>query len=313
MKIRFPKILLCISLLLTACSDDQEAVAQGMTDSQKGTVVRDLTIQSTVLGREMKFSIYLPAGYMESKQYPVLYLLHGYGGDQNEWWVYDDMADDADAMIASGEVPEMIIVTPDGQTWMYIDNCYGNGLNYEQYFFEELMPEVETRYSIRRERGSRAIGGFSMGGYGALRYGVMHHELFSYVYAMSSVIGGYGGTDMGDIIRNYQPSVLPGITLECGDRDYFTYDNREFSALLTQLGIAHEHIERSGGHDWEFWSACTPKMLRKVGGQFRQGTAAIRSTRADNNKQTAVYSLNGTRHNTLQRGINIVDGKKIVR
>ena len=313
MRIRFPKILLCLSLLLTACSDDQEVVAQGLTDGSKGTVLRNQTIHSEILRRDMLYSIYLPAGYTDSKQYPVLYLLHGWGGDQNEWWVYDDMADDADAMIASGEVPEMIIVTPDGQTWRYIDNWNGNGLDYEQYFFEELMPYIETRYSIRRERQSRAIGGFSMGGYGALRYGVVHHELFSYVYAMSSVIGESELTDMGSIVTNYQPSVLPGITLECGDRDYFTYDNREFSAQLTQLGIAHEHIERNGGHDWEFWSACTPKMLRKVGELFRQGTTDIRSTRADSNKQGAIYSLNGTRRDTLQKGINIINGKRIIR
>ena len=77
------KMLMCFSLLLTACSDTQEAMAQGVNDSQKGTVVRDLTIQSTVLGREMLYSVYLPAGYTESKQYPVLYLRHGNGGDQN--------------------------------------------------------------------------------------------------------------------------------------------------------------------------------------------------------------------------------------
>ena len=313
MKIRFPKILLCLSLLLTACSDDQEVVAQDLTDGSKGTVLRNQTIHSEILRRDMLYSIYLPAGYTDSKQYPVLYLLHGWGGDQNEWWVYDDMADDADAMIASGEVPEMIILTPDGQTWRYIDNWNGNDLDYEQYFFKELMPYIETRYSIRRERQSRAIGGFSMGGYGALRYGVVHNELFSYVYAMSSVIGESGLTGMGSIVTNYQPSVLPGITLECGDRDYFTYDNREFSAQLTQLGIAHEHIERNGGHDWEFWSACTPKMLRKVGELFRQGTTDIRSTRADSNKQGAIYSLNGTRRDTLQKGINIVNGKKYIR
>ena len=313
MNIRFPKILLCLSLLLTACSDDQEVVAQGLTDGSKGTVLRNQTIHSEILRRDMLYSIYLPAGYTDSKQYPVLYLLHGWGGDQNEWWVYDDMADDADAMIASGEVPEMIILTPDGQTWRYIDNWNGNGLDYEQYFFKELMPYIETRYSIRRERQSRAIGGFSMGGYGALRYGVVHHELFSYVYAMSSVIGESGLTGMGSIVTNYQPSVLPGITLECGDRDYFTYDNREFSAQLTQLGIAHEHIERNGGHDWEFWSACTPKMLRKVGELFRQGTTDIRSTRADSNKQGAIYSLSGTRCNPMQKGIIIINGKKIIR
>ena len=92
MNIRFPKILLCLSLLLTACSDDQEVVAQGLTDGSKGTVLRNQTIHSDILGRDMLYSIYLPAGYTESKQYLVLYLLHGWGGDQNEWWVYDDLA-----------------------------------------------------------------------------------------------------------------------------------------------------------------------------------------------------------------------------
>ena len=131
MKIRFSKMLLCCVILLTACSDGQEVLAettQTVSDGQKGMVLRNQTIHSEILRRDMLYSVYLPAGYTETKQYPVLYLLHGYGGDQNEWWVYDDMADDADAMIASDEVPEMIIVTPDGQTWMYIDNCYGNGL-----------------------------------------------------------------------------------------------------------------------------------------------------------------------------------------
>ena len=239
------------------------------TTETKGTVVKDIVIKSSLLNREMTYSVYLPAGYTEDKKYPVIYLLHGYGGDQNEWFKYDDLADDANTMIASGEIPEMIVVTPDGQTWMYIDNCYGNELNYEQYFFEELLPEVETKYSISLEKGSRIIGGFSMGGYGALRYGVMHNSLFSYVYAMSSVIGGYGGIDMGEIVKNYKPADLPGITLECGDRDYFTADNREFSRQLTALGITHEHIEREGGHDWTFWSACTPKILKKAGDIFK--------------------------------------------
>ena len=234
----------------------------------KGTVVKDVSIQSKILDREMKYSLYLPAGYSEEKQYPVLYLLHGYGGDQNDWWEHDDIADDADAMISAGEIPPMIIVTPDGATWMYIDNCYGNGINYERYFFEEFLPDVESCYSIRKERGSRVIGGFSMGGYGALRYGVMHNDLFSYVYAMSSVIGGYGATDMSEIVVNYKADVLPGITLECGDRDYFTYENQDFDKLLSSKGITHEHIERGGGHDWTFWSACSPKILSKAGSLF---------------------------------------------
>lgn len=296
-------------MLWVSCIDGRMANAQ---NTQKGTVVRDISIQSTILRHEMKYSVYLPAGYVQSKQYAVLYLLHGYGGDQNDWWVFDDLADDADAMIASGEVPEMIIVTPDGGTWMYIDNCYGNGINYEQYFFEELMPDVETRYSIRRERQSRAIGGFSMGGYGALRYGVMRHDLFCYIYAMSAVIGGYGAPDMSGIVTQYSPSDLPGITLECGDSDYFTYDNREFSAQLTQLGIQHEHIERNGDHDWTFWSACSPKILRKVGNLFPHSSSDIHQLIQSKSQIGQVYRLNGQRCDRIQQGLYLVKGKKII-
>lgn len=139
----------------------------------------------------------------------------------------------------------------------------------------------------------------------------MYHYMFCYVYAMSSVIGGYGATDMGDIITDYNPSELPGITLECGDRDYFTYDNREFSQQLTQLGIAHEHIERDGGHDWTFWSACTPKILRKVGGLFRNSSTGIASVRPSDKQTKGIYTLDGRPREKMQQGINIVNGRKV--
>lgn len=296
-------------MLLTACTSDSSVAAQPII---RGTVVRDISLHSEVLDRDMFYSVYLPAGYTPAKQYPVLYLLHGYGGDQNDWWVFDDLADDADGMIASQDIPEMVIVTPDGGTWMYIDNCYGNGINYEQYFFEELVPEVETRYSIRRQRSSRVIGGFSMGGYGALRYGVVHHDLFCYVYAMSSVIGGYGAPDMGDIIVNYDVSSLPGITLECGDRDYFTYDNREFAQLLEQHGVPYEHIERSGGHDWTFWSACSPKILQKAGKLFSNNMSSISEMSQNSSELGPIYGIDGKHRIKLQPGINIMGGKKIL-
>lgn len=316
MKWNLTKLMSICLLFLMACTDGTDAMAQtaqNIADSQKGTVMRDLTIHSDILGRDMLYSVYLPANYTESKQYPVLYLLHGWGGNQNEWWVYDDLADDADKMIASDEVPEMVIITPDGQTWRYMDNNYGNGLYYERYFFEEFLPYVETRYRIRSDRSSRAVGGFSMGGYGALRYGFVHHDMFCYVYALSAMLDGNGTVPMNEIAPEYAPSVLPGITLECGDNDYFTTDNREFSAQLASLGIAHEHIERPGSHDWDFWSACSPKILRKVGDFFRQASTGIQNVSSHRHNVTAIYSLSGTRRDTMQRGINIVNGKKIIK
>ncbi|MBQ7530144.1 MAG: esterase family protein [Paludibacteraceae bacterium] len=307
----FQRIIMILALCLPVVSCRAEEPEVRYSDVPQGTVIRDVTINSTVLNRSMKYSVYLPAGYTDTAQYPVIYLLHGYGGDQNDWWTFDDIAADADEMIAAGEVPELIIVTPDGGTWMYIDNCYNNGIYYEQYFFSELLPDVETRYSICRERSARMIGGFSMGGYGALRYGVMHNELFAYVYAMSSVIGGYGATDISNIIGNYPVSSLPGITLECGDRDYFTYDNRDFSALLTSLGIQHEHIERSGSHDWTFWSACSPKILRKAATLFSDTPSAL-SEVMEETTSSCIYSLTGARLSHPQKGLNIINGKKVL-
>ena len=92
--------MLAAVLLSVGATAQSEYYALANQTAGEGTVVRNVSIQSTVLGREMLYSVYLPAGYTSSKQYPVLYLLHGYGGDQNDWWVFDDMADDADAMIS---------------------------------------------------------------------------------------------------------------------------------------------------------------------------------------------------------------------
>ena len=231
----------------------------------QGYVVRNATLNSNILNRAMTYSVYLPAGYDAALQYPVLYLLHGYNGDQNDWFVYDNLAAVADSMIAAGELPPLIIVTPYGGNWMYIDNYYNNGINYEAYFFQEFIPHVEAFFNVRQERSARFIGGFSMGGYGSLRYGIVHHDMFAYVYAMSALISGFGVPSLDTLVANYTPADLPGITLECGNSDFFTDANRAFDQRLTQLGIQHQYITRAGGHTWDFWSSCTPSILRQIG------------------------------------------------
>lgn len=181
---------------------------------EHGTVVYDQPLQSELLHRDFYYTVYLPHDYTETKLYPVLYLLHGYGGTQNDWYVHDHLDVVADSMIAEGLIPEMVIVKPRGGTWMYIDNYKNKGILYQQFFFEEFVPYFESHYSVCRDRQTRAIGGYSMGGYGSLHYGVMHHDMFCYVYAMSSVIYGSDIPDLSDIVDDYDPADLPDITLE---------------------------------------------------------------------------------------------------
>ena len=169
-------ILILMSITLFSCSKTEGTPTVTntpepiQTNSNGSTVLHDQVIKSKIVGRDMYYTVYLPAGYSNEKTYPVLYLLHGYGGNQNDWFVYDKLQEQADKAIADGIMPEAVIITPDGNTWMYLDNVAGRSIRYESYFFQEFLPQVEKRFHIKEERQSRMIGGFSMGGYGALSY-----------------------------------------------------------------------------------------------------------------------------------------------
>ena len=88
---------------------------------------------------------------------------------------------------------------------------------------------------------------------------------FSYIYAMSFVIEGYGVRNIYEVIQQYPQNELPPVTLELGTRDFFTRENQRLHQQLTAANYPHDYILREGGHDWEFWSACTPKILKKFG------------------------------------------------
>ena len=111
------------------------------------------------------------------------------------------------------------------------------------------------------------IGGLSMGGYGALYYGGLHPEMFSYVYACSPAVMIEGVPNLFDIYGGLVASgtQLPGLTIEIGTEDFLFESCGWFTGFLTGGGIPFEHITRAGAHDWAFWSACTPKIVKKLG------------------------------------------------
>ena len=231
-----------------------------------GTELRDQTIKSTVLGRTMKYSVYLPKGYDKSKEYPVLYMLHGANGSNNDWLNGGKINVNASTAASDGTAPEMIVICPDcGGDNFYCDNYKGNDIKYMTYFFTEFLPTVENLYAVKKDRASRAIGGLSMGGFGSLYYGLLHPEMFSYVYACSPATYIDGAPNLYDLLSKADVSKLPGITIEIGTEDFLYESAGSFKQALDAKKVPNEYITRAGTHDWPFWAACTPKIMKKLG------------------------------------------------
>lgn len=162
-------------------------VVTAEVNAQNGTVDNSQIVESEVLDREMGYSVYLPEGYHTStRTYPILYLLHGMTGDHNDWITVGEVQRIAGKAISEGSAPEMIIIMPDGLYDAFYINNYDGSINWEDFFHEEFIPEVESRYRISDRGTPRAIAGLSMGGYGAMYHGVKYKEKFSAVYAMSA-------------------------------------------------------------------------------------------------------------------------------
>lgn len=234
-----------------------------------GMELRDQTIDSEVLGREMKYSVYLPESYDGTKTYPVLYLLHGHSGSNNDWLNGGNVNVHASTAAADSTAPEMIVVCPDAFNTFYCDG-YQDGLAYMTYFFDEFIPYIEATYKVEAEKGARAIGGLSMGGYGALYYGFLHPEMFCYVYACSPAAYMDGCPNLFELMYGHPAADMPGITIETGTEDYVVGEGPSWLyGGMAQAGIACDYITRAGAHDWTFWQACTPKIMKKLGEVFK--------------------------------------------
>jgi enterochelin esterase-like enzyme len=228
---------------------------------------------SDILSRDMHYSIYLPAGYDTStNSFPVLYLLHGMWGSYLDW-PENGMSNITNYAIRSKSAKPMVIVMPDGLDAFYCNNYNGGTLLYEDFLIEEFFPYIESTYKIKTSRGSRAIAGLSMGGYGASFHAFKRPEMFSSCYSMSGALAmGETAPDLQVIINGLSPEQLarlPAYTMEVGTEDYLVYSsNVSFDAFLEGKGISHTFIARAGSHDWPFWIACLPKVLTFVSNNF---------------------------------------------
>src|ERR1700686_4509868 len=162
----------------------QQAPAQGRIDCN--------ALQSHILGETVHYCVMLPSAYDAAtaghspRRYPALYFLHGLGDNEQTlfkgggWDLIKDLRQ-------KGQVSEFLVVAPEGRRSFYITSADGR-VRYSDFFIREFIPYIESHYSIRRERSARAISGFSMGGYGALRFAFAYPELFSSVSAQSAAL-----------------------------------------------------------------------------------------------------------------------------
>ncbi len=147
---------------------------------------------SKTVGTRRKMNVYTPPGYSTDKKYPVLYLLHGIGGDETEWQRFATPNLILDNLIADGKATPMIVVMPNGRA-QENDRAEGDVFRsapafaaFEQDLLQDVIPAIESRYSVQADRDHRAVAGLSMGGGQALNFGLQHLDTFAWVGGFSS-------------------------------------------------------------------------------------------------------------------------------
>jgi len=257
-------------------------------------------MKSNILQMDRKYAIYLPPDYETSERsYPVLYLLHGGGDDQTGWVQFGEVLYIADKAILEGKATPMIIVMPDANTGRrgYFNDAK-NEWRYEDFFFEEFMPYVESIYRIKGEKRYRAVAGLSMGGGGTFMYALHHPELFSSACPLSASTGSltledarerykrYYNEDVSDkqieayfkkysaleLINSVPVEDIKSVRwyIDCGDDDFLYEGNSLIHIAMRKKEIPHEYRVRDGHHSWTYWRESLPEVLAFVSMAFHQ-------------------------------------------
>lgn len=253
--------------------------------------VKTVQFESKLVRKTLPYSVLLPVDYdqpaAKAKRYPVVYLLHGLTGHYTNWFERSKVADYAAPY-------GLIVVTPEGNDGWYSDSSTVPADKYETYIIEELLPDVQRRYRTIETREGRSIAGLSMGGYGALKFGVKHPQTFAFVGSMSGALDaaawkeadlgsfqfiwrtllpvfgpednpGRAANDLQKLYRGLADEKiagLPFVYLDCGTDDPLMQSNRSFAETLLQRKIPHEYRQLLGTHNWTYWDAQVKEVLK---------------------------------------------------
>ena len=232
-----------------------------------GKQVDTIEVFSPSMNVNVKNVVILPAGYENDTDFPVLYLLHGYGGNHRDWLtIRPDLP-------GLATLYRMIIVCPDGKNSWYWDSPINPKMKYETFIINELIPFIDSHYKTINDKSGRAITGLSMGGHGGLWLGIRHQDVFGACGSTS------GGVDIRPFPNNWEMEKSLGKYLEnmerwnnhtvinqldlikpdlamiidCGTEDFFYEVNENLHKALLLRNIKHDYISRPGAHDRQYW------------------------------------------------------------
>ncbi len=217
-----------------------------------------ITYESKSVGTTRRMQVYTPPGYCEDKKYPVLYLLHGIGGDETEWQRFATPDVLLENLLADGKAVAMIIVMPNGRAQKN-DRPGGDVFRsapafaaFEQDLLGDVIPTIESRYSVRADREHRALAGLSMGGGQALNFGLGHLDKFAWVGAFSPAPNTKPPAQLvPDPAAAKQKLKL--LWLSCGNKDGLIGISQGLHAYLKQHDVPHVWNVSSHGHDAQEW------------------------------------------------------------
>jgi S-formylglutathione hydrolase FrmB len=286
--------------LLVACAGS----VLGSPAAQATGRAECVSLPSKILARTVPYCVLLPPSYdaEETRRYPILYLLHGLG-DNEEMLVHSGGMNLVEDLWEQHQLGEFLIVTPAGGASFYINSRDGKR-RYEDFFLQEFIPGVEKRYRAQAGRGTRGLAGISMGGYGALHIAFRHPRLFAAVGAHSAaliekmpnisvqnsqqigrlrVLGDAFGSPFDPAFWNQndpeaiaRTANLAGLRIyfDCGSEDDYGFDAGAVALdkLLTSRHILHEFHLYPGGHNWSYFAEHLPALLEFLFRAFAPAT-----------------------------------------
>lgn len=247
-------------------------------------------LESKLMARKIPYRFLLPLDYNfdKTKRFPVLYLLHGLGGSYKDWT-------EKTKLLQLAMRHQMIIITVEGGNGWYTDSATKTADKYESYIVQELIPEIDKKFRTIAERKGRAVAGLSMGGYGAIKFGLKYPEKFVFAASMSGavsvaswktidqlpptlrqmIVATFGdessdvkkANDLSQIfseLSGEQVKSLPFFYLDCGTEDEFELlaPNQQLAALLLKKNVQHEFRQLPGQHNWIFWDQQIKDVLQ---------------------------------------------------
>ena len=228
---------------------------------------------SNILGMDRRLTVYTPYGYENNpkKKYPVLYLLHGAGGDEEAWISMGRTAQILDNLIEKGLAEPMIVVMPNGNPGQAAARTLNipekpidwrapeNRDMYVKSLCTEIVPFIEKNFRAIPKPASRAIAGLSMGGGHTISASILYPEMFDYICPLSAA-----GSATPEQIAALKKAGVKLYFLACGNTDFLFQGAEEMHAKLTEQGLDHEYFVSDGGHVWSNWRLYLNTFAQKL-------------------------------------------------